>query len=156
MRRFVMLYACFTLLLLGCVRNESKGDPSIIVGPYDTSGLPAEYHAAGREEFEIGANFLDLPVFKNPDLALQLFLKEHADGFAAIQKAGSLEDFDPDDLMLISFYMTYGAELSSDASIPAAVRKQALEISKFLDIYENSFVTDYAASSQLPSPTREE
>lgn len=73
-------------------------------------------------------------VFVDPDFAFSQALIDYADGFAAIRREFKL--ILPINKYNFKKYMTYGWQLTTGSD---EEKRQAREISKFLDIYENSF-----------------
>lgn len=123
------------ILIMGIVfMITTCGNPNgEVVGEYDTSKLGGDFIKSGNDAYNIGANKDGMPIFKDNDKAFNQALIDYADGFLAIQK-----EFD---LKLISKkswgeYATYGWQLSTDDK---DILKQGQEITKFFDIYENSF-----------------
>ena len=73
-------------------------------------------------------------VFVDPDFAFSQALIDYADGFAAIRREFKL--ILPINKYNFQNYMIYGWQLTTGSD---EEKRQAGEISKFLDIYENSF-----------------
>lgn len=83
--------------------------------------------------FDIGANRYGETVFKNPQKAFKTLKKEYSKGIQLIQKEFNL-------LPLTNFtyksYKTYGWQVTTGTD---EEKEQAIFITSFLDIYENSF-----------------
>ncbi|MBR1817625.1 MAG: helix-turn-helix transcriptional regulator [Bacilli bacterium] len=84
-------------------------------------------------DFEIGANQYGYAVFKNPSKALQRLKKNYSKGLKALQR-----EFHLFPLMMFHFreYGIYGWQLNEATE---EEKEQGRFISKFFDIYENSF-----------------
>ncbi len=84
-------------------------------------------------DFDIGANKYGYAVFKNPDKAIKRLKKDYKKGIKLIQKEFHL-------LPLSNFnyksYKIYGLEVTTGTR---EEKEQARFVSKFMDIYENSF-----------------
>lgn len=85
------------------------------------------------EKFEIGANKYGYAVFKNPDIAFDEMQKLFADGINSIQSKYKLKKLTKSNWKL---YKVYGMQLNG---VTEKEIEQAKMVSKFLDIYENSF-----------------
>ena len=84
-------------------------------------------------DFEIGANKYGYAVFKNPNKAFKRLKKNYSKGLKLIQneyKLFSINNFN------FREYKTYGWQLTTGSEEEIA---QAIFITSFLDIYENSF-----------------
>lgn len=83
--------------------------------------------------FDIGANKYGYAVFKNPKKAFQTLKENYKEGISQIQKEFV-------HLPLTNFtykaYKTYGWQVTSGTE---KAKKEAIFVTKFLDIYENSF-----------------
>lgn len=69
--------------------------------------------------------------FVNPDAALEAALRDYAEGFAAVSEEFNLDPVNNDNY---SWYKKYGWQQPYED-----LRYQGIQISKFFDIYENSF-----------------
>lgn len=123
------LWLVLFCLLVGC--SSSKTD---VVMEYDVSQLPSDF--GGDEVYTIGLNSKGMPVFVYPDRAFEQALKDYKDGFKAIQREFYLL---PVSHFTWKDYKAYGWQLSSEDE---AIVEQGYEISRFFDIYENSFCPD--------------
>lgn len=84
-------------------------------------------------DFEIGANKFGNAVFKNPQKALKRLKRDYRDGIKAIQKEFGLL---PLSIFNYKEYGTYGWQLVSATD---EEKEQGRFITRFMDIYENSF-----------------
>ncbi len=108
---------------------------------YQTEYIPSEANGnvdvssflSINEDFAIGANKYGYAVFKDPDKAFKTLKKEYKDGINLIKKEYKLPPLLRSTYQL---YKSYGFQAQSDSL------KETLEarfVSRFLDIYENSF-----------------
>lgn len=129
--------AVICLLLAGC------GSAGKITHPYVQEYVPGQGNIKGNvstedfmerdARFEIGADKDGYAVFKNPDEAYNALLENYADGLSLIQKErklGAISKKNYADYQIYGFQVTTGSEDS---------QQQAHFISRFFDIYENSF-----------------
>lgn len=86
------------------------------------------------ERFEIGATKDGIAVFKNPDSAYQALTEKYADGLALIRQEKGLI---PITRKNYSAYKTYGWQVTGGSQ---EAQSQAHFISRFFDIYENSYI----------------
>lgn len=84
--------------------------------------------------FEIGANKDGAAVFKNPHKAFEYLQKEYKGGLSLIKKQFNLEELTHENY---KEYKKYGVQVNYDISDEQM--HEAFFVSKFLDIYENSF-----------------
>lgn len=124
-----VLWLIVCCLLVGCSPVKS-----VVVMEYDMSQLPSDF--GGDEVYLIGANGKGIPVFVYPDRAFEQALIDYKDGFKAIQREFYLL---PVSRFTWKPYKAYGWQLSSEDE---RLVDQGYEISRFLDIYENSFSPD--------------
>lgn len=85
------------------------------------------------QRFEIGADKDGMAVFKDPHKAYQALIEKYSDGISLIQKEFDLEDLSES---FYESYKTYGWQVKTGSP---EEKDQANFISKFFDIYENSF-----------------
>ncbi|MGM9928377.1 MAG: hypothetical protein ACI35P_10565 [Bacillus sp. (in: firmicutes)] len=104
---------------------------SKVVGEYDTSRLSEDFGNEGA--YEIGANIAGMPVFKDTEKALQQAQIDFRKGFEATAEEYSLE---PVSHSNYKDYKTYAWNLGTKDEI---AKQQGIMITKFMDIYENSF-----------------
>lgn len=99
-----------------------------IVGSVDVSDL------GDNSAYDIGANKDGYAVFKNPGKAFKQMKEDYDQGLEAIQAEYNLSS-----ISNINWkeYGTYGWQLTETTDEEAI--RQAIQITKFLDIYENSF-----------------
>lgn len=115
-----------------------------ILGNVDTAAFEA-----ASPDFAIGADRYGRAVFKDPHLAFQTFEKLYAEGITLIQRSKSLAPLSKENY---SQYKKYGFEMTTGTE---AEREQAAFVSRFLDIYENSFAEDIPHTRYV-LPTAEE
>ena len=106
---------------------------SKVVGEYDVSRMNTDF--GGGQAYAIGVNAKGKPIFKNPEKALQQALIDYHAGFEAIKEEYHLW---PASRLLWKSYHAYGWQLTTENK---NIQLQGLQISKFFDIYENSFQT---------------
>ena len=85
-------------------------------------------------DFEIGADWMGVAVFKDPHKAFLKLAELYPDAIAAIQEEFDLEPLSAADYEL---YKTYGWQLTTGSK---TIREQGRFITGFFDIYENSFI----------------
>ncbi|MEH6944732.1 hypothetical protein [Bacillus sp. JJ722] len=106
---------------------------SIVIKDYDTARLSTDF--GNKEAYEIGANVFNMPIFKDHDAAFEQALVDYKEGIASIAKESDLEPINQNN------YKRYKILPTKNPSEDEAVFEQKVEITKFLDIYENSFET---------------
>ncbi|WP_273129479.1 hypothetical protein [Bacillus weihaiensis] len=122
------LLIIFSIILLGSCDNQSL---SIVVNEYDTSKLSIDF--GNEKAYEIGANVEGMPIFKDPKKALKQAKLDYKEAFEAVAKEFDLE---PVSDRNYKEYKKYGWQVTvKDKN----VQEQSVKLSKFLDIYENSF-----------------
>lgn len=96
--------------------------------------VDADAFLEASEDFAIGANSNGYAVFKDPDKAFATLKESYSDGIQLIQ-----EEFDLLPFMKLNYseYKTYGWQVTTGTG---EEQEQAHFVTKFLDIYENSFV----------------
>ena len=114
-----------------------------ITNPYTQEYIVGESNIKGNvdikkytnidKKFEIGADKNGYAVFKNPNEAFDIFLEKYNLGIVAVKKEFNLKDLNKKDF---ESYKIYGGQLTSGTE---EEKEQAVFISEFLDIYENSF-----------------
>lgn len=99
----------------------------------DTSHWDGQFD--DKEAYDLALNVYNMPVFKNPDKALEQLQKDYKEAIDEIQKefniTFTLSKYN------YEIYGTYGCQLTSDN---AWLRHQGKYVFKVLDIYENSFM----------------
>ncbi len=124
----IMLILYMLLILTSCVSSKDK-----VVGEYDINTLQGDFLKTDYEAYEIGANRDGQPIFKDNDKAFNQALIDYKKGFLEIQKEYNLETINKENY---KDYKVNGSQLYTDDK---SVLQEGIEISKFLDIYENSF-----------------
>ena len=132
-----VLAVCF-LTSPPTVRNPAVRDYVPGTGNIRWNVDAAELEAVSAD-FAIGADKNGVAVFKNPSKAFNTFRELYADAIREIQEAYDLPPITESDY---SAYLTYGWQM--DAGETAFV-------SKFLDIYENSFGVRSSATNTEPT-----
>lgn len=84
-------------------------------------------------DFEIGANKYGIAVFKNPNKAFKKLKKDYSKGIKLIQKEYKLP---PLNNFTYKYYGTFGWQVTTGTE---EEKEQAIFVSGFMDIYENSF-----------------
>ncbi len=98
------------------------------------------------EDFAIGADRFGRAVFKDPGKAFDTFAQLYAEGIALIQEENGLTPISPKNY---SAYKKLGWQATSGSE---TAQEQARFVSKFLDIYENSFSKDTPApNTEIPT-----
>lgn len=125
--KYIMMVISIALLAFLTACNS----PSKVVGDYDASQLSADF--GDNDAYEIGANDKGMPIFKDHKKALQQAQIDYKQGFDA-----TVVEYD---LMPISNenyrdYKKFAGQLETKDEM---VKQQGVMVSKFLDIYENSF-----------------
>lgn len=123
----VLISIFLTGLLVSC-DNPSLAE---VVDEYDVSQLSVDF--GNHIAYELGANVEGMPIFKDTDLALKQAKLDYQEGFEEIAKEFELE---PISHKNYQEYKIYGWQLTV---MDKNIQQQGVDISKFLDIYENSF-----------------
>ena len=136
MKKTLIVIFCSLLLVVAVFvfASNTSNRPADVVGDYDTSNLSGSFLESENEAYLIGANSEGLPIFHNPDFAWEAMLSDYADGLKAIQNAFDLAEITKEDF---GFYKVYGMQV--DAADAVDIVEECRDISRFLDIYENSF-----------------
>ncbi len=113
---------------------ENPWTQEYVVGENNIKGnVDIEMYTEIDDAFEIGANEDGYAVFKDPQTAFDIFVEKYVDGINLIKDVYDLYPLTEDNY---SEYKKYGGQIASGT---ADEQEQANFISKFLDIYENSF-----------------
>ena len=136
MKRTLIVILCSLLLAVAVFvfASNISNRPTNVVGGYNTSNLSGSFLESDNEAYLIGANSEGLPILHNPDLAWEAMLSDYADGLKAIQNSFDLAEITKEDF---GFYKAYGMQI--DDAYSAETIEQCKDVSRFLDIYENSF-----------------
>lgn len=125
------------LILTACSSQGRVKNPATqeyIAGTGNIKGnVDVEKYLKIDQRFEIGADKNGMAVFKDPHKAYQALIEKYSDGISLIQKEFDLEDLSENSY---EFYKTYGGQVETGTP---EEKDQALFVSKFFDIYENSF-----------------
>ncbi len=140
MRKWIAALLSVCLLMIfagGCASANKIKNPYVqeyVAGEGNCKGnVDAEYFRALDERFEIGADREGYAVFKDPKQAYEALLENYADGIARIREEFGLDALSQENYL---DYKIYGWQLAGGTD---AEREQASFVSKFFDIYENSF-----------------
>lgn len=106
---------------------------SSLVVVYLVMRMPSSSVAPGQNPYAETIGPQGKRVFVDPSAALSQALIDYADGFAAIRREHKLF---PINKLNFRKYMTYGWQLTTGSE---EEKRQGIQITKFLDIYENSF-----------------
>ncbi len=99
-------------------------------------------------DFAIGADKYGRAVFKDPEKAFETMKELYADGIALIREEQDLGTLSRRNYVL---YKKFGWQVTTGTALE---RDQAAFVTRFLDIYENSFTRD-TPDTNPPSPTLE-
>ncbi len=137
---------CFLCLVLAvfsltaCVSNSVVDIPfpytqEYVAGKGNIKGsVDIDAYNKIDERFAIGANKDGYAVFKDPDAAYEALLEKYSDGINLIQREFDLDDLSKDNY---SEYKIYGWQVLTGTEEEIA---QSEFISRFFDIYENSYL----------------
>lgn len=129
-----ILFCLPVLLLFSCSSVKHPYTQEYHAGQGNIKGnVDVDDFLKRDERFEIGAAKDGTAVFKDPDNAYQALLENYAEGLDLIQSEMKLE---PVSQKNYQDYKTFGWQVTSGTE---AAREQAQFISRFFDIYENSF-----------------
>ncbi len=132
---------CFLTNPVTTVRNPWTQE--YVPGTGNLSGsVDKEEFESVSEDFAIGADQYGRAVFKDPYKAFDTFVSLYSDGLALIRKEYNLL---PISRFHFESYKTYGWQTANGT---AEERAQASFVSKFLDIYENSFEKEVSGRSE--------
>ena len=136
---------CFLTDPITSVRNPWVQE--YVPGAEDIIGnVDKEKYESISEDFAIGADQYGRAVFKDPHKAFDTFIVLFADGIALIQEQNDLA---PISKKNYSSYKAMGWQVTSG---PKEAQQQAIFVTKFLDIYENSFTKDIPApNTEIPT-----
>jgi hypothetical protein len=126
MKHIVMVISIALLTFLTACNSPSK-----VVDDYDISRLSVDFGV--NEAYEIGANAKGMPIFRNHKKALQQAQIDYKKGFDATVVEYNLKPISNENYR---DYKKYAGQLESKDD---RVKQQGVMVSKFLDIYENSF-----------------
>ncbi|MGM9923925.1 MAG: hypothetical protein ACI35R_06755 [Bacillus sp. (in: firmicutes)] len=126
MKKAIVGLSIALLAFLSACNSSSK-----VVSDYDESALNADF--GGHPAYEIGANAEGMPIFTDYKKALEQAKIDYEVGFEAIAEE---RDLQPVDESNYEDYLLFGWQLETEDE---ALQEQGVMISKFLDIYANSF-----------------
>ncbi|MCP1157044.1 hypothetical protein [Bacillus infantis] len=122
------LFISFAIILLVSCDNQSL---ATVVDDYDVSKLSIDF--GNEKAYEIGANVEGMPIFKDSKKALEQAKLDYKEAFAAVAKEFDLEPVSDSNY---KEYKQYGWQVSG---MDKNIQEEGVELSKFFDIYENSF-----------------
>lgn len=146
-KKFSVLFGilCFSVIIAGAVIMQSRQSDKSRQSDeflYTQEYIPGQGNIKGNvdvasflalnENYDIGANSYGYAVFKNPQAAFTAFTEQYSTEIESVQKEFNLDPLTETDYDL---YKMYAFEITGDSD----AERQARFISKFLDIYENSF-----------------
>ncbi|ODG92581.1 MULTISPECIES: hypothetical protein [Bacillaceae] len=122
------LFIFFSIFWLTACENNSL---SIVVKEYDVGKLNIKF--SENKAYNIGANYKGMPVFKDTKKALKQAKLDYKEAFKAIALEYKLKPISHHN------YKEYEVYSWQTTVMNERIQKQCVDISKFLDIYENSF-----------------
>ena len=122
----ILLSILICLCLGGCMNPQN-----VAIDEYDTTLLASDF--GGDEAYKIGVSIEGKPVFIDPNAAFDQATKDYKEGFKAIQEEYYLF---PITKLNWRSYGYYGWQLSHEDE---TIIDQGYEISRFFEIYKNSF-----------------
>lgn len=144
-RKISLLFIIVLLIGLGIYFYNTKGNKNddLIINPYTQEYVSGQGNIKGdvdiekyksiSEKFDIGADENGYAVFKDPYRAFYEFEVLYSKGIEAIEKEFHLKPMTKDRFQV---YKTYGWQITKSTY---EEQKQARFVTRFLDIYENSF-----------------
>ncbi|MBR2668364.1 MAG: hypothetical protein IKE36_01055 [Solobacterium sp.] len=138
MKRTIVFIMCLVLAcsLSACANGKIRHpyEQEYIAGQGNIKGNvdTAEFFERDKR-FEIGATMDGYAVFKDPDKAYEALLENYSEGLKLIADEHQLSSVSKDNYQA---YKKYGAQITTGS---AEAQEQAHFISKFFDIYENSY-----------------
>lgn len=122
---FIKLIIGFMILsLTACGNSKSE-----VVGEYRGTKSSGVFLKSDNKAYALGSNKKGMPIFKDTDKAFNQAIIDYREGFKAIEKEYNLKGISKKNWEV---YKTYGWQLTSDNE---ELRKEGVEITKFLDIY---------------------
>ncbi|MBQ8835400.1 MAG: hypothetical protein IJ001_10850 [Oscillospiraceae bacterium] len=115
-----------------------------ILGSVDTA-----YYESISPDFAIGADQYGRAVYKDPHQAFQTFKMLYAEGIRFVREQ---EDLPPLTQATTNLYKKFGWQVTGGTE---EQQEQARFVTRFLDIYENSFSEDIPVSDEGMEPTKE-
>lgn len=141
----VAVAVCFLTDPVPYIRNPWVRD-YIPGGDGILGSIDPEFYESISEDFAIGADRYGRAVFKDPHKAFDTFTTLYAEGIALIQEQNGLTPISGKNY---SAYKKLGWQTTSG---PDEAQEQARFVTKFLDIYENSFTKDTPApNTEIPT-----
>lgn len=131
----IFLIGRFTLIKYGFIYDDDLKYTKIYINDSDDIKGDVDTISFGKidKDFDIGANKYGIAVFKNPKEAFKTLKKKYKKGINLIKKEFNLP---PLSNFTYKVYKTYGWQVTKGSK---KEKEEALFITKFLDIYENSF-----------------
>ena len=132
----ILLCALLCVSLTSCSGNTVKHPytQEYVAGEGNIQGnVNTEDYYKRDPRFEIGATAEGMAVFKDPSAAFTALQEKYADGIALIQKEQNLQPLSQKNYQ---DYKTHGWQVTTGSE---AEKEQALFVSRFMDIYANSF-----------------
>ena len=145
----IVLVVCF---LTNPVSAENPWTQEYIPGTGNIQGeVDADYFKSIHPDFEIGADKYGYAVFKDPKRAWDTFVFLYGDAIQKIQEDNGLSRLTNNRYVYVQ-YKTYGWQTENGT---AEEIEACRFVSRFLDIYENSF-EDHSKLAEAAEPTRED
>ena len=108
-----------------------------------------DFYETASPDFAIGADQYGRAVFKDPHQAFQTFQSLYAEGIRHVQES---EDLPPLTQATAGLYKKFGWQVTGGTE---EQQEQARFVTKFLDIYENSFSEEIPVSDEGMEPTKQ-
>lgn len=137
-KRVTVVILCWmtTIGIVGCAQERVRF-PAVqeyVPGNGNIKGnVDAQELLEEDRSFEIGANSGGYAVFKHPKEAFLVMTEKYSDGIRLIRQEFGLKPLTQNNY---ESYKTYGWQVTEGSD---EAKKEASEVSAFLDIYENSF-----------------
>ena len=147
---FALSVVCVLLFVYMAFFHGFYAASDLAVGPY--SGPASLEYLPDLPCYKIAQNRYDQPIFEDPDAAFQQATKDYANAIQLLyQQFHEAYHMAPFGKRSYQAYKSLGWQLTTDDE---TVRKQGSDLTKFLDIYENSekrwFLTPYGWDRVAP------